>query len=162
MAKTNIPPHEPGANATRIVLLLGIAAVPALGTGFAIPWLLHRPQPAAGQPSDAPRHAYVSFGEVVAPLHEKHAGQMRQVLVNVLLVVDAAAAGPVAERIGRRKPALTSWLIHHLSEKSLTEVTESAGVRKLRWEILEEFNQALVSEGSARIREVFLQELAVQ
>jgi flagellar basal body-associated protein FliL len=164
MAKTYLAPHQPAVKAGRIVLLLGIAAVPALGTGLAVSTLLQRPGPAASQRGGDPasRPAYLSFGEVVAPLHPDRGQEAHRVVVKLLLVVDAAAAGSMEEEIRKKKQPLTDWLMRHLSEKSLQEVTQSAGVRKLRLEALQEFNRELVSEGSAKIREVYLEELTVQ
>ncbi len=86
----------------------------------------------------------------------------RYLKVKLLLVVAARDEKSMTELIGKKKPALKNWLIGHLSDKSLQEVSGASGVNKLRREIWHEFNKELFPDGSEKVLDIFFEEFVVQ
>ena len=68
----------------------------------------------------------------------------------------------VTELIEKKKPILKSWLISHLSDKSLDDVRGAAGQNRVRREIHEHFNSVLFPDGFDLITEVVFTEFSVQ
>jgi flagellar basal body-associated protein FliL len=97
---------------------------------------------------------------VVVNLNEERL--TRYLRVKLLLVVDAASEKPLTDLITKNKPSLKNWLISHLSDKSLKDVTGQPGVNKIRREIWHQFNKDLFPDGSEKIRDVFFEEFVVQ
>lgn len=164
METPTAPPPKGGG---KMWILLGACAVLAVGLGGAVPFFLFR-QPGAGDKGahgdghhrgDVKR-AYVPFGDVVVNLNEERL--TRYLRVKMLLVVDADFEKSLAELVTKNKPVLKNWLIGHMSDKSLQEVSGAAGVNKLRREIWREFNAELFPDGSEKIRDIFFEEFVVQ
>lgn len=161
--------EPPAKSGSRMTLILCIACAPvALAAGGALPYfLLHapnsnhngKPDETHGQGSAA-KHSYVQFGEVVVNLNEDRL--TRYLKVKILLVCDAREEKALTELVQKRKPVLKNWLIAHLSDKSLQEVSGASGVNKLRREIWHQFNTELYSDGSEKILDIFFEEFVVQ
>lgn len=166
MANESAPAPKKGG--TRMTLILAaVFGLLALAAGGALPYfLLHPPSKDAAKTDDGhghdanAKHAYVSFGEVVVNLNEDRL--TRYLKVKILLVTDSNNEKALAELVQKRKPVLKNWLIAHLSDKSLQEVSGASGVNKLRREIWHQFNMELYSDGSEKILDVFFEEFVVQ
>ena len=165
MAKENeAPPAKKSAKMTMV--LLGICGLVALGAGGAVPYFLmgastdHGHAKETGRQSSSVKQAYVPFGDVVVNLNEDRL--TRYLKVKVLLVVDSRDEKHLTELIQTRKPALKNWLLGHLTDKSLQEVSGASGVNKLRREIWHEFNKELFPDGSEKVLDIFFEEFVVQ
>jgi flagellar FliL protein len=165
MAKENSAQPAKGGGKT-LLFLLGGCGLLALAAGLVVPYfLLHAPagsehpheEAAAGHVA---HRAYVPFGDAIVNLNEDRL--TRYLRVKVLLVVDAKDEKQVTELVGKNKPAMKNWLIGHLSDKSLQEVSGASGVNKLRREIWHEFNKEIFPDGSERILDIFFEEFVVQ
>ncbi len=165
MAKENpAPAVKSGGKMT--MLLLGGCGVLALAAGGVVPYfLMHQPATAdhakdeRGRGQTAKR-AYVQFGDAIVNLNEDRL--TRYLKVKLLLVVAARDEKDMTELVQKNKPALKNWLIGHLSDKSLQEVSGASGVNKLRREIWHEFNKELFPDGSEKVLDIFFEEFVVQ
>lgn len=159
-------PAKGGGRTTLIVLI--VCGVLALAAGGAVPYfVLHAPaQDSHGKDEDAHGHgaaahqAYVSFGEAVVNLNEDRL--TRYLKVKVLLVTDVRNEKPLAELIQKKKPVLKNWLLAHLADKSLQEVTGATGQNKLRREMWHQFNTELYPDGTEKILDIFFEDFVVQ
>ncbi len=160
------PPTKGGTRITWIVILA--CGLLALAAGGALPYfLLHSSGHDNSSKSDelhglgsADKHAYVQFGEVIVNLNEDRL--TRYLKVKILLVCDVREEKTLTDLVQKRKPLLKNWLIAHLSDKSLQDVSGASGVNKLRREIWHQFNTELYSDGSERILDIFFEEFVVQ
>lgn len=160
------PPAKSGTRLTLILCL--VCGLLALAAGGALPFfLLHRSdsgqhgkQDEAHGSGAAVKHAYVTFGEVVVNLNEDRL--TRYLKLKILLVCDVREEKTLNDLVQKRKPILKNWLIGHVSDKSLQDVSGAAGVNKLRREIWHQFNTELYSDGSEKIIDIFFEEFVVQ
>jgi len=88
--------------------------------------------------------AFLPFGEVVVNLAEPRLG--RYLRVKVVLVADPKASKELEEQMELRKATLKNWLIAHLSDKTLRDVTGRASINRARREILDRFASDLDPE----------------
>lgn len=161
--------EAPKKGGTRLTLILvAVFGLLSLAGGAALPYfLLHAPDKGEhGKEDDAHGHGssakqtYVSFGEVVVNLNEDRL--TRYLKIKILLVTDSSNEKALNELVQKKKPILKNWLIAHLSDKSLQEVSGATGVNKLRREIWHQFNLELYSDGSEKILDVFFEDFVVQ
>ncbi len=164
--ETTAPPAKGGGKTTMI--LLGVCGILALGAGGVVPYFLfHEPskgehaKEAAGHAPSSGKQAYVTFGDpILVNLNEERL--TRYLKLKILLVVDAHEEKAIAELIQKKKPALKNWLIAHLSDKSLPEVSGAAGQNKMRREMWQQFNGELFPDGPEKILDIFFEEFVVQ
>jgi flagellar basal body-associated protein FliL len=102
----------------------------------------------------------VPFGDAIVNLNEDRL--TRCLKVKILLVADARDEKPLIELVQKKKPILKNWLIAHLSDQSLQEVSGVSGVNKPRREIWHQFNTKLCSDGSEKMLDIFFVEFVVQ
>lgn len=160
------PPTKSGSRLTLVLCL--VCGLLALAAGGALPFfLLHAPDPnnhgkqdEPHSPGSAVKHAYVQFGEVIVNLNEDRL--TRYLKLKILLVCDAREEKALNDLVQKRKPILKNWLIAHVSDKSLQDVSGASGVNKLRREIWHQFNTELYSDGSEKIIDIFFEEFVVQ
>jgi flagellar FliL protein len=154
---------------TRMIWPLFLAcALVALAAGAALPYFfLHAPAQDHNGTQDGPharnsltKHAYVPFGELIVNLNEERL--TRYLKVKLLLVSDAREEKALGDLVQKKKPLLRNWLIAHLSDKSLQEISGAAGMNKLRREIWHQFNAELYPDGSEKILDIFFEEFVVQ
>lgn len=166
MANESPAPPVTKSGGKMMFLILAVCGLLALAAGVAVPYFLwHVPAADAhakgggGHGGEAKR-AYVPFGDVIVNLNEERL--TRYLKVKILLVADAADEKAMTEMVAKSKPLLKNWLIGHLSDKSLAEVSGAAGVNKLRREIWHEFNKELFPDGSEKILDIFFEDFVVQ
>ncbi len=160
------PPTKGGTRMSWIVIFA--CGLLALAAGGAVPYfLLYSPGHSDSSKSEeqhgqgsTDKHAYVQFGEVIVNLNEDRL--TRYLKVKILLVCDAREEKALTDLVQKRKPLLKNWLIAHLSDKSLQDVSGASGVNKLRREIWHQFNTELYSDGSEKILDIFFEEFVVQ
>ena len=148
------------------VLILGTVALLATASGFVLPRLVtmasdklksaeHQDKAAEGE-----KLAFVSFDPAVVNINEERL--TRFLRVKLIIVVDHVHEKQVADLVGRNKAILKNWLISHLSDKSMLDVTGAAGINRARREIQDQFNALLYPDGSEKIRDILFEEFNVQ
>jgi flagellar FliL protein len=147
------------------MLLLGVVGMIAGGGGFAVPYLLvqggfNLMGQSDADSKDGKKPGFVPFGDVVVNLAEERL--TRYLRVKLILVVDASQEKAITELVTKNKAILKNWLISHMSDKSLAEVSGATGVNRLRREIQDQFNALLFPDGSEKIRDVLFEEFVVQ
>ncbi len=145
----------------KVLLLLVVVALCSVGAGAAVPQFLLRGSGHSPAPDrKAATEAYLSFGEVTVNLAE---GRLSRYLrVKVVLVTTEEQARHLGELVEQRKAVLKSWLIAHLSDKSLRDVTGRVSINRVRREILEHFSGELGPDGTGLLRDVLFEEFVVQ
>ncbi len=149
----------PGRGRISKLVPLIVVSICSLGAGILVPRYLvgggksESPKPAAKQ-------AFVPFGEVVVNLSEERL--TRYLRVKLVLLIDGNHEKETTETITKSKAILKSWLIGHLTDKSLKEVSGGTGVNRLRRQILDQFNVLLGASESDLIQEVLFEEFVIQ
>jgi len=146
-------------------LILGAVALVATLGGAALPYGLAvagvgLPGLGGGEVKPDHKSAFVPVGDVVVNLSEERL--TRYLRVKLILVVDGSQEKAVKELFDKNKAILKNWLISHLSDKTLAEVSGASGVNRLRREIQDQFNATLFPDGSEKIRDVLFEEFVVQ
>jgi flagellar basal body-associated protein FliL len=169
MAKeeTTATPPATTSGGKKTLLLLLVCSLLSLGVGGAVPYFyLHGAGGGEhgkedGHHGSSGKQAYVPFGDgVVVNLNEDRL--TRYLKIKLLLVVDARDEEKVNELLQKKKPALRNWLIGHLSDKSLQDVTGAAGLNKVQREIWQQFNHELYPDGSEKVLDIYFEECVVQ
>lgn len=153
-------------------IVLALVCVICTAGGAAVPWVVHGSslfreeegsasgKAAHAKTEAAPQTATVPFGDVVVNLNEER--MSRYLRVKIVLTVDAAREKAATDELAKSRPQLKSWLISHLSGKSLKDVAGSVGVKRLQRELLEHFDEVLYPNGDGPLREVLFEEYVVQ
>jgi flagellar protein FliL len=149
----------------KYLLLLILVALLSAGAGFIAPMVMggfHTQGTSSEAETVQPgsKLAFVTFGDVVVNLAEERL--TRFLRVKLILVVDVAQEKQATELIAKNKAILKNWLISHMSDKGLQEVSGAGGVNRLRREIQDQFNALLYQDGSDKIRDVLFEEFVVQ
>ena len=150
----------------RTWLLLGVVALVATLGGAAMPYGLavagvSLPGLGAAKDTNADnKPAFVPVGDVVVNLSEERL--TRYLRVKLILAVDESQEKVVKDLFDKNKAILKNWLIGHLSDKTLAEVSGASGVNRLRREIQDQFNAILFPDGSEKIHDVLFEGLVVQ
>lgn len=147
------------------MLVLGAVALAAAAAGFAVPVFLlggapkqeaHDPKPVTHDT----RIAVIPFDSVAVNLSSDRL--TRYLRVKLALVVDEAHEHDVSEKIKRKQAFLKSWLISHLADQTIPDVTGAAGVNRIRREVQDQFNAMLFPDGPEMIRDVLFEEFLIQ
>ena len=148
------------------ILLPGVViGLVAAGAGFATPLLLKNVFEKKNNPEEeklqqGPKLAFIPFDSAVVNVNE--ANLARFLRVKLIFVVDEAQEIQITELIQKNKAILKNWLIGHLSDKNMLDVTGAAGIHRTRREILDQFNTLLFPDGSEKIRDILFEEFNVQ
>jgi flagellar protein FliL len=140
-----------------LIATLGGAALPygLAVAGVGLPGLS-----GGGEAKPDHKPAFVPVGDVVVNLSEERL--TRYLRVKLILVVDGSQEKNVKKLFDKNKAILKNWLISHLSDKTLAEVSGASGVNRLRREIQDQFNATLFPDGSEKIHDVLFEEFVVQ
>ncbi len=150
-------------------IVTGVLALAAGAAGFAFPYFVSELRRSADASQveaaeKAPRRksipAFIHFGELVVNLAEERL--TRYVSVDLSLQVDENDQRAVTELVDKHRAVLRNWLIGYLSDKRLDDVRGTAGVNRLRREILEHFNAILFPNGYDKIQDVLFVDFKVQ
>lgn len=160
MAESAKPAAKRGGK--KKLLLLAVVGLVMSGAGAAVPMFLsagteHKTE---NEGKKGENTAFVPFGEVVVNLYEERL--TRYIRVKVVLLVDEKQEKAVTELLTKKKAILKHWLIGHLSDKSLKDVSGAAGVNRLRREVQEHFNSLMFPDGSEKILDILFEEFVVQ
>jgi flagellar basal body-associated protein FliL len=163
MSNSGPAPAAPVRSRGRLKKLIPLIVVGicSLGAGILVPrYLVGAHKSASESPKAAAKQAFMPFGEVVVNLSEERL--TRYLRVKLVLLIDGNHEQEVTEKITKSKAILKSWLIGYLRDKSLKEVSGTAGVNRLRREIHEEFNVLLGGSESDVIQDVLFEEFVIQ
>ena len=164
MAKSPDQPAAPAGKRKFLLLILGVAALAVAG-GAIVPMFLHGGEKAkhdkeVAKDAKENKPALVAFDPVVVNLAES---QLRRYLrVKLLLVVDQSQEKATNDLLNGKKAFLKSWLLSHLADLSLEDVSGKVGQNRLRREIRDQFNAMLFPDGSEKISDVLFEEFVVQ
>ncbi len=130
-------------------ILVLVIALASLGGGAALPMVMGAGKK-EGDEEKKPEHPAINvpFGDVTVNLSEERG--TRYLRLKIVLKLE----GPHEEEEGVKmlaefKPAMKTWLISHLSGKANKDVVGTVGVKRLRREIMEEFEKILEDEQHA-------------
>lgn len=151
----------PARGGKKMIVVVLVVALCSAGGGFLVPRFLQGQPPEAAEGKAGPlKEAFISGGEVTVNLAE---GRLSRYLrVKIVLVTDSKHEKKVAESLETHKAALRNWLIAHLSDKTLQDVTGKASINRTRREILDHYNAALFPGGTGPLRDVLFEEFVVQ
>ncbi len=111
--------------------------------------------------TEAGKSWYFDFEPAVANLNEP--GATRYIRVTLTLQIN----GQIDQQKGKeflntKKPVLANGLTIYLSSLSLQEVTGEKNLRHIQAQLLDNFNQALSSDGKPMIEQILFKEFAIQ
>ncbi len=153
----------PKSGGKKKLLLLIVVAVVMTGAGAAVPLFLSantEGKSGGEHEKKGENTAFVPFGDVVVNLYEERL--TRYIRVKVVLLVDEKQEKAVTELLTKKKAIMKHWLISHLSDKTLKEVSGAAGVNRVRRETQEHFNTLMCPDGSEKILDILFEEFVVQ
>ena len=102
----------------------------------------------------------VEFGEITVNLDE---GRMNRYLrLKIVMLIAKADEKRVNEEVEKQRLILRSWLLSHLSDKTLEGIRGKAGQNMLRREIRKQFNETLFSDRRDRIYDILFEEFNIQ
>lgn len=153
-----------GKSSKAIWLVTFIAAVAGFATPFAVMQFTEQSAsgnnetdyevPAAGQAVNVP------FGQVTVNLRE---GRMNRYLrIKLSAVVAKSEEVSVNEAFEAQRPVLRNWLLSHISDKALDDISGKAGINMLRREIRSQFNELLFADRRDRIFDILFEEFTIQ
>lgn len=146
----------------KMFVVLIVVAICSAGSGFFVPRFLHTPAADASHDVPAPpaKDVFLPFGDVNVNLAE---GRLNRYLrVKIVLVTTTKHEKHVTERVEARKAAMRNWLIAHLSDKTLQDVTGRASITRIRREILDYCASTVFPEGANPLHDVLFEEFVVQ
>jgi len=168
MAKAEAEQAAPPKGGLKGVLVIVVVGVVAAAAGFALPRLL--PSSLAGMGKANVEHdeknqpglklGFVPFDQVVVNVNEQRLSRFLR--LKLIIVVDQADEKPIGELVLKNKAILKNWLISHLSDKGMPDVTGAVGINRARREIQDQFNYLLFPDGSEKIRDILFEEFNVQ
>jgi flagellar protein FliL len=145
-APATVTPKKKGPN--KILVL--VIALASLGGGAALPMVMGAGKKEGEEEKKKPEHPAINvpFGDVTVNLSEERG--TRYLRLKIVLKLE----GPHEEEEGVKmlaefKPAMKTWLISHLSGKANKDIVGTVGVKRLRREIMEEFEKILEDEQHA-------------
>lgn len=145
-------------------LIVGILCTAA---GVAVPFLLPMLTNTEAAPNSPPYElpkaedtVFVPFGEVAVNLDDQRLNRFLK--VSITLQVAKEHQVELTKKLETQTVPLKSWLLSHLSDKTLEEIRGAAGQNRLRREIRNEFNTILYPDGYDRIYDVLFDNYAVQ
>ena len=159
---------ETNTSSTKSPKAMWLVTFVAAVTGFASPFLLRwfSQQTASGSilagyeiPATG-QTAVVNFGEVTVNLRE---GRMNRYLrIKISVLVAKAEEESVQEAIDASQALLRNWLLSHVADKGIEEISGKAGLNMLRREIKSQFNELLFADRRDRIFDILFEEFTIQ
>lgn len=162
MAKTLEKAAAPPKGGMKNLVLLIVVGLMAVAAGSAVPFFVKKSDKAKEQQATTKesKPALIPFGDAVVNLSE---GRLTRYLrVKLILVVSDTEEKTITDLLAKKKPFLRNWLLGYLSDRSLEEVSGTAGVNRLRREIRDQFNAMLFPDGAEKIDDVLFEEFVVQ
>ncbi len=161
-------PVAPAKGGMKSLLIMGVVGLAAAAAGFAVPRLL--PGSLTNKAKTNPEHeekappglklAFVPFDQVVVNVNEQRLARFLR--VKLIIVVDAADEKQINDVVTKNRAILKNWLISHLSDKGMQDVTGAVGINRARREIQDRFNYLLFPDGNEKIRDILFEEFNVQ
>lgn len=150
---------QPPKKSRKLVLI--VVCVVAIAGGAAAPMAFaSKPKGDKPKAKGEAKTAVVPFGEVVVNLAEER--QQRYLRTKVALLVEADGEKEVTDLVAKKKAAVKSAMIVHLSGKVTKDVSGSVGIQRMQRELLERVEEVLYPDGNSRVRSVLFEEYVVQ
>ena len=142
------------------------------GMGLAVPFVF--PTAAGDSKDDAeplPIHIdeiaaddaiYVDFGEEPTVVNIKSETMGRFLNIAFSMKIAESSKKEFGELLEKKMIPLTSWLITHLSDKTMDDIRGEAGQNRLRREIRDQFNTIIFPRGGDRVFDILFSQFAVQ
>ena len=144
-------------------ILLAVFGLCSAGAGVMAPKFMagaDSPEAKAKQEAAAARETFLLFGEVTVNLAE---GRLSRYLrVKIVLSTETRYKQLLTDALEHRKATLKNWLIGHLSDKAMADVTGRVSINRIRRELLEQFNSMLAADKAGKIQDVLFEEFVVQ
>lgn len=122
-------------------------------------------QPSASEESASseipPAYEFVPFGAVTTNLAEGRLTRLMRVSITLQVKRESASAIQKVLTVDK-KAVFTDWLVTHLSDKRLEDVTGTLSINRLRREIQDGFNAILAQSGDYKVESVLFEEFIVQ
>lgn len=166
MAKAAAPatPATPAKSGRGFLVILVLVGLAAVGGGFFAPFLLmkttHPASKGTAKKAKDTMPVLVPFDEVSVNLAT--VSQSRYLKVKIFLAVQAEDEKAVKEQVDKSKLHLRNWLITYLADRSMDDVRGTAGLNRIRREILEQFNAMLFPDGADKLVDVLFFDFLVQ
>ena len=148
----------------------GVVFALGIGTGIAVSVFVLPSQSTAASnldgiermdiPEPDDKIAFVEFAEVVVNLNDERVS--RYATSTFSLQVAASQQMAIQKLVEEKEAVLTNWLIAHMRDKKLEEVSGKLGLNTIRREIHDEFNRVLFTDGIERIQDVLFRDFKVQ
>jgi flagellar FliL protein len=168
MAKAEAEPVAAPKGGMKGMLVIVAVGLIAAAAGFALPRFL--PGSVAGMGKASSEHeeksptglklGFVPFDQVVVNVNEQRLARFLR--VKLIIVVDAADEKQIGDLVTKNKAILKNWLISHLSDKGMQDVSGAVGINRARREIQDQFNYLLCPDGSEKVRDILFEEFNVQ
>lgn len=146
----------------KLIIILAVVSLVSVGAGACAPLVLKAGNPkGASVKEEVEKPAAdvsVSFGEVTVNLSGHQLN--RYLRVKIILVTDTKHCKKCEETLEEKKAILKNWLIAHLSDKTLQDVTGRISINRIRREIQEYFSSKLFDKGE-QLRDVLFEEFVV-
>jgi flagellar basal body-associated protein FliL len=145
--------------------LVVVGVVASLAGGLAPPLLLRGSHAATKHEAPDKEKAYVPFGDekskdIVANLLSPN--QNRYLKLRITLVTDKAEEKHLTELLKKQSSVLRNALFTYLAGRTVEDIRGTAGVNRVRRELLDEFNRLLYPEGSEKVRDLLFDDFTTQ
>ena len=88
--------------------------------------------------------------------------QSRFLKMNFTLQVTESQVESITALVEEKHDILRNWLIGHIADKKVTDISGKQGTNRLRREIHDSFNKIIFTDGIERIQDVLFLDLTVQ
>ena len=163
-AKTEEEEKKPSGSTSLVTWIL--VAVVSVASGFAIPLFLGGSsasetdkEPATVASTDE-LQTFVKFGDVTANLNA--ANLNRYLKFSIELQVNKSDELEIQTVVDENETILKSWLLSHISDKTVEDIRGANGQNRLRREIQNQFNFILFPDGMQKIRHILFTNFNIQ
>jgi flagellar protein FliL len=159
-AGAEAPPKKGKKMLVAIVCVVFTAAGAAVPMFVNVPALLAKSKEDKGKEKKDAKTAIVPFSDLTVNLYEERL--QRYLRIKVALLVEADAEKEVTDLVAKKKAAIKSAMLTHLSGKSVKDVSGPSGVTRTQRELLERLEDVLYPDGNSRVKSVLFEEYVVQ
>ncbi len=163
-------PAKPASSGKGGWVALVVVTLAAAAGGGLMPPLLLRGGNAPSTPAPAAHtreKAYVPFGDdekktrtIVANLRAPN--QNRYLKLSIMLVTDKGEETHLKELLHKHSAVLRNALFSYLADRTVDDIRGTAGINRVRRELLDQFNILLYPDGTEKIRDLLFDDFTTQ